>query len=246
MVPIGEGTFACCVQLFPFSNGPSAKVRLDWLIMFFTPSSGARPPAFAAGPTWRSASSNFCGTLISLISPRPFTFKMNGRGEISEIKVPQKLLDALRQVGPAANAGGLAPEEGVKNMISQSSLTLAEGPLENGKSWTQQAKVPSPVGTLVMDRTYTFDGPSPKEAGLLQISVDTKVTLEPAADSNVAVKITSQKTTGEFEFDPHAGRVVSSRVNDKLQMSLSVMGQDLEQSTDTVTSMTLAKDGSSK
>jgi len=76
--------------------------------------------------------------------------------------------------------------------------------------------------------------------------VDTKVTLEPAADSNVAVKITSQKATGEFEFDPQAGRVVSSRVKEKLQMSISVMGQELEQATDTVTSMTLAKDGSSK
>jgi hypothetical protein len=67
------------------------------------------------------------------------------------------------------------------------------------------------------------------------------VSLEPAADSNIAVKINSQKGTGEFAFDPEAGRVVSSKVNDKLQMSLSVMGQELEQSTDTVTSMTLAK-----
>jgi len=192
------------------------------------------------------------GQIAALLTPMlkalvgaEFTFKMNGRGELSEIKVPQKLLDSLRQAGPAASASGMFSEEGMKNLISQSSLTLAEGPLEKGKSWTQQAKVPSPIGTMVMDKTYTLDGPSPKQAGLLQISVDTKVTLEPAADSNVAVKIGSQKATGEFEFDPQAGRVVSSRVTEKLQMSLSVMGQQLEQSTDTVTSMTLA-DGSSK
>src|SRR5208337_3211894 len=168
------------------------------------------------------------GQIASLLTPMlkalvgaEFTFKMNGRGELSEIKVPQKLLDSLRKAGPAANASGMFSEEGMKNLISQSSLTLAEGPLEKGKSWTQQAKVPVPM-------------------------LDTKVTLEPAADSNIAVKITSQKGTGEFAFDPQAGRVVSSRVNDKLQMSLSVMGQEIEQSTDTVTSMTLAKDGSSK
>ncbi|MGZ3302399.1 MAG: DUF6263 family protein [Isosphaeraceae bacterium] len=194
------------------------------------------------------------GQIASLLTPMlkalvgaEFTFKMNGRGELSEIKVPQKLLDSLRKAGPAANASGMFSEEGMKNLISQSSLTLAEGPLEKGKSWTQQAKVPVPMlGTMVMDKTYTFDGPSPKDPGLLQILLDTKVTLEPAADSNIAVKITSQKGTGEFAFDPQAGRVVSSRVNDKLQMSLSVMGQEIEQSTDTVTSMTLAKDGSSK
>ena len=72
------------------------------------------------------------------------------------------------------------------------------------------------------------------------------MTLEPAADSNIAVKITSQKGTGEFLFDSQAGRVVSSRVNDKLQMSLSVMGQELQQTTDTVTTMTLGKDTGSR
>ena len=194
------------------------------------------------------------GQIASLLTPMlkalvgaEFTFKMSGRGELSEIKVPQKLVDSLRQAGPAAAAGGMFSEEGMKNLISQSSLTLAEGPLEKGKNWTQQAKVPVPMlGTMVMDKTYTYDGPSTKEAGVDLILLDTKVTLEPAADSNIAVKITSQKGTGEFTFDPKDGRVVSSRVNDKLQMSLSVMGQELEQTTDTVTSMTLAKDGPSK
>ena len=99
------------------------------------------------------------------------------------------------------------------------------------------------LGTMVIDKTYTFDGPSPKEPGVDQISLGTKVSLQPAADSNVAVKISSQNGTGEFTFDPQAGRVVSSRINDKLQMSLSVMGQELQQSTDTLTTMTLARTG---
>jgi hypothetical protein len=176
-----------------------------------------------------------------------FEFKMNGRGELSEIKVPQKLLESLRQAGPLADAGGMFSEEGLKNMISQSSLMLPEQPLEKGTSWTHQGKVPLPMlGTMMIDKTYTFDGPSLKEAGLDQVLLDTKVSLQPAADSNVAVKITAQKGTGEFAFDPQAGRVVSSRVNDKLQMSLSVMGQELEQSTDTLTTMVLAKDGAPK
>ncbi len=170
-----------------------------------------------------------------------FSFKMNGRGELSDIKVPPKLLESLRQAGPGG-ATGMFSEEGMKNLISQSSLTMPEGPMDKGKTWTQQAKVPVPtLGTMIMDKTYTFDGPSSKEASLDRIMLDTQVTLEPAADSNIAAKITSQKGTGEFDFDPQAGRVVSSKVNDKLQMSLSVMGQQLEQTTDTVTSMTLTR-----
>jgi Family of unknown function (DUF6263) len=188
--------------------------------------------------------------LIALLKAQvgaEFEFKMSGRGELSDIKVPAKLLESLRQSGPLANAGGMFSEDGLKNMISQSSLMLPEEALEKGKSWTHQGKVPLPMlGTMVIDKTYTFEGPSLKEAGLDQVILDTKVSLQPAADSNVAVKITAQKGTGEFAFDPQAGRVVSSRVNDKLQMSLSVMGQELEQSTNTLTTMVLAKDGASK
>jgi hypothetical protein len=194
------------------------------------------------------------GQIAALLTPllkslvgAEFSFKMSGRGELSEIKVPQKLLESLRKAGPAATAGGMFSEEGMKNLISQSSLSLPEEPLEKGKNWTQRSKVPVPmIGTMILDKTYTFEGPMTNDPALRRISLDTKVTLEPAADANVAVKIKSQEGKGEFAFDPDKGRIVTSRVNDKLQMSLSIMGQDLDQTTNTLTSMTLAKDGASK
>jgi hypothetical protein len=194
------------------------------------------------------------GPIATLLTPllkalvgAEFSFKMDGKGQLTDIKVPQKLLDTLRQAGPAAAAGGVFSEEGMKNLISQSSLALPEGTVEKGANWKQQSKVPVPmIGTLLMDKTYTFAGPDEKAPGRDLITLDTKVTLEPAADSNVAVKISSQQGKGEFSFDNKSGRVVSSHVNDKLMMSISVNGQDLEQSTDTVTTMTLGGGGSVK
>lgn len=194
------------------------------------------------------------GPIATLLTPllkalvgAEFSFKMDGRGQLSDIKVPQKLIDSLRQAGPAATAGGMFSEEGMKNLISQSSLSLPEGNVEKGANWKQQSKVPLPmIGTLLMDKTYTLAGEDEKAPGRSQITLDTKVTLEPAADSNVAVKIASQQGKGEFSFDNTAGRVVTSRVNDKLNMLISFNGQDLEQSTDTVTTMTLGTPGGSK
>ncbi|MFO0889172.1 MAG: DUF6263 family protein [Isosphaeraceae bacterium] len=171
-----------------------------------------------------------------------FTFKMNGMGELTEVKVPQKLLDSLKNAGPAANAGGMFSEEGLKNLISQSSLSLPEAALEPGKSWDQKSRLAMPmIGTMVMDKTYTYQGPAGGGAGVHKIELKTKVNLEPAADSNVAVKITSQEGKGEFSFDPQAGRVVKSRIDDQMQMSLSVQGQNIEQTTKTVTTMELKK-----
>jgi hypothetical protein len=102
------------------------------------------------------------------------------------------------------------------------------------------------IGTMVLDKTYTYTGPDTKVPALRLIALETKIKLQPAADANIAVKIKSQEGKGEFSFDADAGRIVTSRVNDKLQMSLSAMGQDIEQSTNTLTTMTLARDGAPK
>jgi hypothetical protein len=179
--------------------------------------------------------------LKSLVNAE-FNFKMNARGELSDVRIPAKLLDSLKNAGPNAAAGGMFSEEGLKNLISQSSLALPEEALEPGKNWNNQSRVTLPmIGTMIMDKTYTFRGPAKSDAGLFQIDLTTKVSLEPAADSNVVVKISSQKGSGEFSFDPKAGRVVASKVNDQLQMSLQFQGQNLEQTTNTVTTMTLEK-----
>ena len=187
------------------------------------------------------------GPMLKSLVGAEFSFRMNGRGELSEIKVPQKLLESLRQAGPAAAASSMFSEEGMKNLISQSNLTLPDSSLEPGKSWTQQSKVPFPmIGTMVLDKTYTYKGPDPKDPALRQITLETKIMLEPAADSNVAVKIKSQEGKGDFSFDVEAGRIVASRVNDKVQMSLSSMGRELERTTNTLSTMTLARGGAPK
>lgn len=200
-----------------------------------------------AGKAPEGPIANLLAPLLKSLVGAEFTLKMNSRGELSDIKVPQKLVESLRQASPAANAGGMFSEEGLKNLIGQSSLALPEAALEKGKSWSNQSRLPVPMlGTMVMDKTYTYEGVDPKDAALVQIGLVTKVALEPAADSNVAVKITSHQGKGDFAFDAQAGRMVTSRVNDKMQMSLSVMGQDLEQSSVSITTMTLAKGGASK
>jgi hypothetical protein len=176
-----------------------------------------------------------------------FSFKMNGRGELSDIQVPKQLLESLGKAGPAAAAGGMFSEEGLKNLISQSSLILPENRLEKGESWKQPARVPVPMlGTMLMNKTYTYQGPDEKAPDQIKIGLDTKVTLEPAADSNVAVVLKGQKGDGEFSFDNQAGRVRSSHVNDHMEMSITVQGQTLQQTTDTITSMTLADGATSR
>jgi hypothetical protein len=174
-----------------------------------------------------------------------FSFKMDARGRLSDIKLPQKLLDSVRQANPASSgtAESLFSEESMKNL----SLALPEQAVSKGTSWKQQSKVPMPMlGTVTLDKTYTYAGIDETDPGRSRITLDTRISLEPAADSNVAIQMKSQREEGEFAFDIKAGRVVASRVNDKVDMVASANGQEFEQSTDTVTKMTLAKPADAK
>jgi hypothetical protein len=187
------------------------------------------------------------GPFAELLSPllkalvgAEFSFKMNSRGELSEIKVSPKLLDSLRQAGPMANAGGLFSEEGLKNVISQSSLTLPAEPMEKGKTWSSQSKVPVPmIGTMVLDKTYTYEGSDSAQPGRTRIRLTTRVGFEPSPDSEIKMAIKSSEGRGDFEFDAEGGRILGSRVQDRIRLQLTIQDQVVDQFTETETNLTL-------
>ena len=166
-----------------------------------------------------------------------FRYKMSPRGELSDIQVSEGLVKSLKEAGPTAANSGMLSEEGLREMIRESSLVLPDQPLD--KPWTRQKKIPMPpIGTQVVDITYKYDG---AENGVDKIATETKVTLEPDPKSNIDAKIGSQQGTGGFSFDGKAGRVVGSKTAQKIEMVVNVMNSQVTQSNDTTTEMKLVK-----
>ncbi|MCA1686203.1 MAG: DUF6263 family protein [Planctomycetia bacterium] len=174
-------------------------------------------------------------TLKALVGAR-FQYKMSPQGELSDIQVPATLLKALKEAGPATSNVGMSSEDGLKNMINESSLILPRD-AEKGKPWNRKTRIPSPpVGTMLLDKTYTYTGTDPEGE---KITLDVKVNLEPDPKSNVDIKLGNQEGKGTFHFDSKAGRVVNSTVSEKIEMVIKVMNADLNQSTDMSTTMKL-------
>ena len=169
-----------------------------------------------------------------------FSFKMKPSGEIADLKISEATLKKLRDALPPEEAGqGGFSEQGLKDMLLQSSPPpFPQDPVEPGKSWSSKSvKLSLPQGTLVMDKVFTFQGPDPKDPKLVVIGMEGRVTLEPAA--NITAKIRAQEGKGSLAFDPEAGRIVNSRTTQRTEMAMSSMGQDIDQSTDTTSTMTL-------
>ena len=176
-----------------------------------------------------------------------FVFKMKPNGEIADIVISAQTLKSLRDAekppegaGPGAGESALS-EQGIKDMLVQSSPPpFPIGPLEPGKTWSSKpAKIPTPLGNVVTDKLFTFQGPDPKNTNLLLIGMETRVALEPVPNSPVSAKIRSQEGKGSVTFDAEAGRIVTTRGTEKTEMLISAQGQEIDQTTDSTTSMTL-------
>ena len=169
-----------------------------------------------------------------------FTFKMRPSGEIADITISEATLKKLRDALPPEEAGQAGfSQKGLKEMLMQSSPPpFPLSPVEPGKSWSSRpAKLTMPQGALVMDKVFTLQGADPQDPKLRLIAMEARVTLEPG--ENVTAKIRAQEGKGSLVFDAEAGRIVSSRTSQRIEMLMSSMGQEIDQTTETISTMSL-------
>jgi hypothetical protein len=183
------------------------------------------------------------GPLFRMLVGVEFTFKMDGRGEITDVKLPEKLLATLRGDQQPAGAQGQFSEAGLKNMISQMSLLLPEGPVEPGATWSRKLAIPAgPDGqTRGTEHLYTYRGPRAGGAGGIE-GIDLTIKYDPLKpDPSVPVTIKTQESRGQFAFDNAAGRIETSTITEKVELSGTIMGREIGQEGETSTVMTFPR-----
>ena len=194
-----------------------------------------QPKAEAPGPFEAEAQ------MLRAMAGAEFTFRIKPTGAIEDIKFSEQTLKALREATPRGAPEAEPSEKMLRDMLVQSSPpAFPAGPLEPGKTWSDKpARMPSPLGTMVIDKTFTFQGPDPKNPRLMLVGVDTKVALEPVAGAGLTAELRKQEGKGSMTFDAQAGHVVSTRGAQKTEMTITVMDQRIEQIVETTTTMTL-------
>lgn len=173
-----------------------------------------------------------------------FLFTLKPNGAIENLKVPENTLKSLRAGLPGSAQQGTFSEQGLKDLIAQSAPPpFPENASEPGRSWTSKpVKVPTEFGSVVIEQSFTTQGPDPKNPTVLLIGIEPKVSIEPQEGSGVSAKIQSQEGKGSMAFDTASGRILTTRLNQKMQMQLTSTAdanQKLDQTTQTTSTMTL-------
>ncbi len=179
--------------------------------------------------------------LIRAMAGAPFTAKVSRRGEFLDVKLPPKLLKAFEEAGPMATMFG--GDDGLKKLFEQSMLVFPEEAISQGKSWKGVRKMPMPLGSMVINMTYTLLAP---EGSDQKIGVDAKIEIEANKDAPVELKVTAQEMKGHYRFDNTAGILKSTDVVQKMTMTVNANGQQIDQDVESTVKLDLKKNSGSK
>lgn len=169
--------------------------------------------------------------MFKALAGMEFNVVMDQQGNVTEFKIPEKHLQALKEAAPGGAPGlDMFSEEGLKRMTSNAGLTFPKEAVEKGKTWDQKADMKMPFGTMVVAQKFTYQGPESKDGKTLEkIGLKANVTLEPDPNAQVAMKLKDQGAQGTAYFDNQAGRLRNLQMNQNMQMEINAGGQNLTQ-----------------
>ena len=177
------------------------------------------------GPGGASIAELYKGLIGAEIS-----FSMNSRGEISDVEVPTKLTEAMKNSPAAAGAGDMFTAEGMKRMISQSGLTLPEKAATKGESWDTKAEIKALFGKMLIVKKVTYEGSATKDGvKAAEFEIKPNVAIEGDPNAAISAALKSQDTSGKAYFDLTTGRLLECNVTQIMELELKTMGQTIEQ-----------------
>jgi len=183
-------------------------------------SSSEEPPAGMAA---------MIAPLFKAMTMEPFELTMTARGEVRDVKVPQKVLDAIKNSPGAAMMGEMATAEGFQKMIMQGALALPEETPVPGQEWTTAIEINNPMaGKQTVETTYRYGGTKEVD-GITYDLFQPTIKMDFAGNAAMKMNVKDQQSSGEILFNREAGRLHSTNLMQDATMEIVVAGQTIEQ-----------------
>jgi Family of unknown function (DUF6263) len=181
------------------------------------------------------------GPVFNALAGSNLSVTMDSRGEISDVKLPEKLSEALKKLaGAGPGLGDMFSPEGLKRMINQGGLVLPKEPVNKGSTWTQKMDNKMPFGTMKVTNTMVYDGTTSEGGKTLEkISVKPVIAMEPDPNAPIALKIKGSDSKGTALFDNARGRLAEMNIVQNMQMEVNAGGMDIAQNIRTTTILKL-------
>lgn len=154
---------------------------------------------------------------LSVLLETPIRIEINGRGEIASVQLDEAAAAKLKASAGGAKIPALFTPDGFRKTVQQSAPQLPAKAVSAGDSWEAARDFQSAFGQMRQKTTYKLVGPQPlSETPLQRIEISGELTVA-QADPEAKGELKSQELAGEMLYDPAAGLIRQS----SLQQTLS-------------------------
>jgi Family of unknown function (DUF6263) len=203
-------------------DGPMGKTEFD--------SKDSKEPEGAIGQA--------IGPIFKALAGAEFSLTMDAQGKTSDVKLPQKLQDALEKLPQGGTQ--MFSEDTFKQMANQGGLVLPAEAVSKMKSWDQTVDANVGFGKMKVANKYTYVGPTNRNGREVeQISMKPKLTMEPSDNAAFTMKLKDQEAKGSAYFDKEAGRLVETNLTQTMDMEVSANGMNINQKIEQTVTMKL-------
>ncbi len=151
--------------------------------------------------------------------------EVTSRGQIGDIRLTDKMKDAIRSAPQAMQMKALFGESALQELFGQTSPALPESAVEPGATWSTTSQFGNSLGRFQRQLDFTYRGPQPLgERTADRIDFVAKLSLVPpdnpketVADKGKSIEIVSQNTSGTVWFDSADGRLLESTINSAIE-----------------------------
>lgn len=204
----------------------------------------ATPDSEPDSPIWATM-----GKTIKEMREGEFILTVSPAGVVKEIKLPAKLEESFSKRGGQRRGGGpggggfgaLLNGDAIKQQISRAFVPLPEGPAKKDATWKQKLETKfGNAGTQQTEVTYTYKGEEAKdgkEVASIASKSDMKFVPNEEGGGDVDAEITDQKGAGAALFDIKSGKLVSSKFDQQVVMTVTARDNEITQDFTTVTTI---------
>jgi hypothetical protein len=183
----------------------------------------------ASGTEPEGIQGKMLGPVFQAMVNKPISMKMSPRGEISDIQVPQAMIDGFSKLPGMDKIGSTFFESFAKQPFGLG--MMPEEAVAPGDTWKEEMEVAMPMmGSMKAQQTYEYLGSearSGKELEKLRVGLQ----LDFAAGEEkpaISMKVTEQDTSGTAWFDNVAGRLAETETKSKMKMEITVADMTME------------------
>lgn len=178
------------------------------------------------------------GSLNKAIAAMEMTGTMAPTGAMTDVKISEETVNAMKAVPGADKLGDLASPDNFKDMVA--GIVFPATAIEKGKTWSNKTETNTPAGKISAENVYALDGTVEKDGATLdKITLTPNITVVPNPKAEMQFK--AIKGAGHTLFDNKLGRIVETVSKQTKTGTVSVMGLTLNQTTEETTTRRLQK-----